>query len=113
MLKDSIVLSESFLKDQFLKSVMVIDVLPTITKQYNNRVHTSTKLSSKDASSKKNERFVYRNLLDKRKRTSPEFRIHDLVRTVDSKKMFSKGDTTNWSYKLYKIREIVNNTKPS
>ena len=30
-----------------------IDVLPTITKQYNNRLHTSTKLSPKDASLKK------------------------------------------------------------
>ena len=27
--------------------------------------------------------------------------------------MFSKGDTTNWSYKLYKITEIVNDTIPS
>ena len=45
-----------------------IDILPTITKQYNNRVHTSTKLSPKDASFKKNEGFVYRNLLDKRKK---------------------------------------------
>ena len=47
-----------------------IDILPTITKQYNNRVHTSTKLSPKDASLKKNEGFVYRNLLDKRKKTN-------------------------------------------
>ena len=30
-----------------------IDVLPNITKQYNNRVHSSTKLSPKDASLKK------------------------------------------------------------
>ena len=35
-----------------------IDVLPTITKQYNNRIHSSTKLSPKDTSSKKNEGFV-------------------------------------------------------
>ena len=27
--------------------------------------------------------------------------------------MFSKGDTTNWSHKLYKIREIINYTSPS
>ena len=27
--------------------------------------------------------------------------------------MFSKSDTTNWSYKLYKITEIVNDTIPS
>ena len=34
------------------------DVLPTITKQYNNKVHSSTKLSPKDASLKKNEGLV-------------------------------------------------------
>ena len=45
-----------------------IDVLPTITKQYNNRMHSCTKLSPKDASLKKNEGFVYKNLLDKLKK---------------------------------------------
>ena len=39
-----------------------IDVLPTITKQYNNRVHSSTKLTPIQASLKKNEGFVYKNL---------------------------------------------------
>ena len=27
--------------------------------------------------------------------------------------MFSKSDTTNWSYKLYKITEIINDTIPA
>ena len=90
-----------------------IDVLPKITKQYNNRVHSSTKLSPKDASLKKNEVFVYKNLLDKRKKVIPKFQINDLVRTADLKRTFSKGDTTNWSYKLYKITEIINDTIPS
>ena len=49
-----------------------VDILPTITKQYNNRIHTSTKLSAKDASLKKNEGFVYKNLLDKRKKIKPK-----------------------------------------
>ena len=40
-----------------------MDILPTITKQHNNRVHTSKKLSPKEASLKKNEGFVYNNLL--------------------------------------------------
>ena len=90
-----------------------IDVLQTITKQYNNRVHSSTKLSPKDASLKKNEGLVYKNLLDKRKKVKPKYEIGDLVRTADLKKTFSKGDTTNWSYKLYKITEIINDTIPS
>ena len=90
-----------------------IDSLQTITKQYNNRVHSSTKLSPKDASLKKNEVYVYKNLLDKRKKTKPKFQVNNLVRTADLKRTFSKGDTTNWSYKLYKITEIINNTIPS
>ena len=90
-----------------------IDVLPTITKQYNNRIHSLTKLSPIQASLKKNEGYVYKNLLDKRKKVKPTFQINDLVRTADLKKTFSKGDTANWSYKLYKIIEIINDTKPS
>ena len=46
-----------------------VDILPAITKQYNNTVHSSTKLTPKDASLKKNEGFVYKNLLDKRKKS--------------------------------------------
>ena len=90
-----------------------IDVLPKITKQYNNQIHSSTNLSPKDASLKKNEGFVYKNLLDKRKKVKPKFQINNLVRVADLKKTFSKGDTTNWSYKLYKITEIINDTIPS
>ena len=37
----------------------------------------------------------------------------DLVRTADLRKTFSKSDTTNWTYKLYKITEIVNDTVPA
>ena len=90
-----------------------IDILPTILKQYNNRIRSSTKLCPKDASLKKNEGFVYKNLIDKRKKVKPKFQINDLVRTADLKKTFSKGDTTNWSYEFYKITEIINDTIPS
>ena len=87
-----------------------IDVLQTITEQYNNKTHSSTKLTPTQASLKKNEGYVYKNLLDKRKKVKPKYEIGDLVRTADLKRTFSKGDTTNWSYKLYKITEIVNDT---
>ena len=72
-----------------------IDISSTITKQYNNRVHASTKLTPIQASLKKNEGFVYKNLLDKRKEVNPKFQVNDLVRVADLKKTFSKGDTTN------------------
>ena len=83
------------------------------TEFYNNRVHSSTKLTPILTSLKKNEGFVYKNLIDKRNKIKPKFQINDLVRTADLRKTFSKGDTTNWSYKLYKITEIINETIPS
>ena len=39
--------------------------------------------------------------------------LGDLVRTADTKKMFSKGDTTIWSYNLNENTEIINDTIPS
>ena len=62
---------------------------------------------------KKNEGFLYNNFLDKRKKIKPNFQVNDLVRTADSKKTFCKSDTTNWSYKLLKIAEIIIDTIPS
>ena len=53
---------------------------------------------------------MYKKLLDNRKKVKPKFQINDLVRSADLKKTFSKGDTTNWSYKLYKITEIIKDT---
>ena len=90
-----------------------IDVLPIITKQYKNRIHSSTKLTPIQASLQKNEGYVYKNLLDKRNKIKAKYQTNDLVRVADLKETFSKGDTTNWSYNLYKITEIINDTIPS
>ena len=87
--------------------------MPTLTKQYKNRVHVSSKVTPIQASLKKNEGYVYHILSNKRKNIGPNFKTHDLVRTADLKRMFSKGDTFNWSYILYKISETINDTKPS
>ena len=65
------------------------------------------------ASLKKNESYVYKNILYKRKKITPKFQINDLVRTADLKRTVSKGDTTNWSYILYKNTEIINDTIPT
>ena len=46
-----------------------IDVIPTITKQCINGKHSSTKLTPIQGSFYENEGFVYKNLLDKRKKT--------------------------------------------
>ena len=84
--------------------------MPVIAKQYNNRVHTATKLRPIQASSKKNEKNVYKSLLDKQKKMKTKFQVNDLLRAADLKRTFSTADTTNWSYKLYEITEIISGT---
>ena len=36
-----------------------------------------------------------------------------LVRTADIKRVFSKGDSTNYRYKLYTVTEVINDTIPN
>ena len=85
-----------------------IDLLSTIAKQYINKLHSSTKLTPLQVSLKKNEGYIYKNLLDKRKKTKSTFQVTDLVRTTDLKRTFSKEDTVNSFYKLYKSSETKN-----
>ena len=90
-----------------------VDVLPTITEKYNNRRYSSTKLTPVQASLKKNEGYIYKSLLDKRKKMNSKFQVNDLARKADLKGTFSKRDATNWSYKLYKVTEIGIDAIPS
>ena len=87
--------------------------MPVIKKQYNKKISSSTKITPIEATLKNNEEYVYKNLLDKRKKIKPTFELNDLVRVAGLKKTFSKRDTTNCSYKLYVITENINDTTPS
>ena len=87
--------------------------LPSVIKQYNNTIHHSIKMTPNQASRKSNERKVYTNLQDKRRKLNPKFKLVQLVRTADIKRVFSKGDSTNYSYILYTITEVIHDTIPS
>ena len=87
--------------------------LPSIIKKYNNTIHSSTKMTPIQASKKSNEKQVYSNLRDDRVKQKPKFMLGQLVRTADIKRVFSKGDSTNWSYILYTITEGIHDTIPS
>ena len=66
-----------------------------------------------DASRKSNQKLVYNNLKDDREKQKPKYKLGQLVRTADIKRVFSKGDSTNYSYKLYTITEVIHDTIPS
>ena len=90
-----------------------ISELPSIVKQYNNTIHSSIKMTPIQASKKSNQKLIYNNLKDDREVQNPKFNLGQLVRTADIKRVFSKGDSTNWSYKLYTITEVIHDTIPS
>ena len=87
--------------------------LSSVVNKYNNTIHNTIRMTPVQASKKVNERKVYYNLQDKRSKPNPKFKLGQLVRTADIKKVFSKGDSTNYSYKLYTITEIIHDTIPS
>ena len=62
--------------------------LPSVIKQYNNTIHNSTKRTPNQASKKTNENIVYSNLQDKRRKLNPNYKLGQLVRTADIKKVF-------------------------
>ena len=90
-----------------------ISELPSVIKQYNNTIHHSTKMTPIQASKKSNAKEVFSNLQDKRRILNPKYKLGQLVRTADIERVFSQGDSTIWSYKLYTINEIVHDTIPS
>ena len=87
--------------------------LPTVIKQYNNTNHHSIKMTPNQASKKSNETKVFSNVKDKSEIQKPKYKLCQLVRTADIKKVFSKGDSTNYSYQLYAITEIIHDTIPN
>ena len=89
-----------------------INELTSVIKQYNT-IHSSTKKTPNQASKKSNERKVYSNLQDKREKQTPKYKLGQLIRTADIKRVFSKGDSTNCSYKSYTITEIIHDTIPA
>ena len=90
-----------------------ISELPSVIKKYNNTYHHSIQMTPIQTSKKVNEKEVFSNLRDNSEFQKPKFKLGQLVRRADIKRVFSKGDSTNWSYKLYTITEVIHDTIPS
>ena len=86
--------------------------LPSVFKQFDNTIHSSIKTTPNQASKNVNEREIYSNLRKDREVQKPKFKIGQLVKSSDIRKVFSKGDSTNYSYKLYRISEVLLDTIP-
>ena len=66
-----------------------------------------------EAGKTNNEKEVYSNLRDRKEIRKPMFGLGQLVCAADIKRVFSKGDSTNWSYNLCTITEVIHVTNPT
>ena len=90
-----------------------VSELSSVIKQYNNTIHHSIKMTPNQASKKAKERKVYSIFRDRRFRQQPKLKLGQLVRTADIKRVFCKGDSTNFNCKVYTITEVIHDTIPS
>ena len=87
--------------------------LPSVIKKYNNTIHSSIKKTPIQACKKSNEKIIFTNCQDRRVKQQPKKKLGQLVRAADIKRIFSKRDSTNYSYILDTITEIMHDTIPS
>ena len=91
------------------------DKLDKLVDDYNNRKHSSIKMTPTEASKKRNEKQVFANLYEDEiflKPGKPKFSIGDKVRLSKYKRrVFDKGYTPNWTEVVFVI-DKVNLTKP-
>ena len=73
------------------KDANCLYTLPRITKQNNNRKHSSTKLNPIEGSIKKNERYVCYHFFDRRRKIGPNFKLKDLFKSADFIKSSRRG----------------------
>ena len=85
-----------------------VDVLDLLVDQYNNIIHSSIKMTSKEASRKKNENKVWRNLYPEfgGKTLTPKFSIGNNVRIRKKKNFLDNGYTQRWTEEVFKILKI-------
>ena len=65
------------------------------------------------ASRQSNEKIVYSKFQDRRVKQKPKIQLGQLVRTSDIRSLFSKGDSTNYSYEVCTITQVIHDTIPS
>ena len=82
-----------------------VDVLDLLVDQYNNTIHSSIKMTPKEASRKETETKVWRNLYPEfgDKTLASKFSIGDNPRITKEKHFFDKGYTQRWTEEVFQI----------
>ena len=85
-----------------------VEVLDLLADQYNNTIHSSIKMSPKEASGNENENKLWRNLYPEfgDNTLAPKFSIGDNFRITKKQNVFDNGYTQRWTGEVFKISKI-------
>ena len=86
-----------------------IDMLDKLLFQYNNKFHSTIKMTPTEASLEKNKSNVLNSQMffeAPKARGSPKFKVGDTVRVSRVKGVFEQGYLPNWSEALYVVTEV-------
>ena len=85
-----------------------INMLDTLMSEYNNKKHSTIKMSPVEGSKKENEEIVWNNLNNKVNivTSKQKFKVGDTVRISRIKATFEKGYLPNWSEELFTVVEV-------
>ena len=88
------------------------NILDELVKNYNNKYHSSIKMTPVEASKKINEKKI-KNIYNFEKTKKPgRFKIGDRVRLSLEKNIFEKGYDTNWTQEIFEIYDIKYSNVP-
>ena len=86
-----------------------IDLLKDAMIDYNNRVHSTIKMTPAEASENpENVKYIQTS-----SETRKKFKVGDFVRNTDKRNIYSKGYTSNWNRELFKIHEVQKTNPPT
>lgn len=95
------------------KTTRYIDILPKITRIYNNSVHRTIKMKPVNVNAK-NVLEVYNNTHLKHQKNEQNTNIYeqpfasgDFVRVIRRKPIFEPGYTDKWSKEIFRIKKII------
>ena len=92
-----------------------VDLLPGLLKRYNNKVHSTIKMTPSDASKKKNEAQIHESVFSekpRKKKHKPKYKVGDIVRISRWKGTFEKGFAPNWSTEIFMVRKVFPTIPP-
>lgn len=92
-----------------------IDVLDRMLKQYNNTKHSTIRMTPVQASMKRNENKVWKNLYPDQPsvRKKPKFSVGDRVRIAKKKGTFEKGYTPRYTEEVFTVSAVQYTDPPT